>query len=149
MRLCQALNETRNTLNRLTNQTDSEEDTLRVNALPSKKRSLAFVLAVLKYNVSPEMIDEMISNLRKMPTEIQDHLKSLETSFNDVKDSYDSFHRQLMRVPTPSSLFSTSTTLTARVRLASWLEIFGGCDFSERRRKGNRVWSPLKLFSGL
>jgi len=149
VRLCQALNETHNTLKRLTYQAESEEDTLRTNALPSKKRSLAFVLAVLKYNVSPEMIDGMISNLREMQTEIQDHLKSLETSFDDVKDSYDSFHRQLMRVPTPSSLFSTSTTLTARVRLASWLEIFGGCDFSERRRKGNRVWSPLKLFSGL
>ena len=146
VRLCQALKETYNTLKRLTDQTESQEGTLRANALPSKKRSLAFVLAVLKYNVSPETIDEMISNLRKMQTEIQDHLKSLETSFDDVQDSYDFFHQQLVRVPTSSSLISTSTTLTVRVQLASWLEIFGRRDFSERRRKGNSVVSPLKLW---
>jgi len=147
VRLCRALNETHNTLTRLTDQTESQEGTLRANALPSKKKSLAFVLAILKHNVSSETMDEMISNLRsrEMQTEIQDRLKNLETSFDDVQDSYDFFHRQLVRVPTSSSLFSTSTTLTARVQLASWLEIFGGRDFSERRRKGNGVVSPLKL----
>ena len=143
MRLCQALKETHDTLNRLTDQTESEEGTLRANALPSKKRSLAFVLAVLKHNVSPETIDEMIRNLREMQKEIQDRLKNLETSFNDVQNSYDFFHQQLVRVPTSSSLFSTSTTLTVRVQLASWLEKFGGRGFSERRRKGNNVVSPL------
>jgi len=144
VRLCQALKETHNTLKRLTDQTESQEGTLRANALPSKKKSLAFVLAVLKHNVSSETMDEMISNLREMQTEIQDCLRNLETSFDDVQDSYDFFHQQLVRVPTSSSLLSTSTTLTARVQLASWLEKFGGRDFSERRRKGNNVVSPLK-----
>ena len=144
MRLCQALKETHNTLKRLTDQAESQEDTLRANALPSKKKSLAFVLAALKHNVSSETMDEMISNLREMQTEIQDCLRNLETSFDDVQDSYDFFHQQLVRVPTSSSLLSTSTTLTARVQLASWLEKFGGRDFSERRRKGNNVVSPLK-----
>ena len=138
-----------NTLKRLTDQTESEEGTLRANALPSKKRSLAFVLAVLKYNLSPETIDEMISNLREMQTEIQVRLKNLETSFNDVQISYDFFRQQLVRAPRPTSLLSTSTTLTARVQLASWLEIFGGRGFSERRRKGSSVVSPLNLFLGL
>jgi len=119
---------------------------MRANALPSEKGSLAFVLAVLKHNVSSETIDEVISNLREMQKEIQDRLKNLETSFNDVQDSYDFFHQQLVRVPTSSSLLSTSTTLTVRVQLASWLEKFGGRDFSERRRKGNNVVSPLELF---
>ena len=148
MRLCQALQETHNTLEQLTGQTDPEEGTLCANPLPSKKRPLAFVLAVLKYNVSPETMDEMIGNLRKMQTEIQGHLKNLERSFKDVQDSYDFFHQQLMRVPTSSSLLSTSTALTARVQLASWLKHFGGRGFSERRRKGNGVVSPLKLFLG-
>jgi len=143
VRLCQALKETHNTLKRLTDQTESKEGTLRANALPSKKRSLAFVLAVLKYNVSPETIDEMIGNLREMQTEIQDRLKTLEASFNDVQDSYDFFRQQLLRAPRPTSLLSTSTTLTARVQLAGWLEKFGGRGFSERRRKGNNVVSPL------
>jgi len=148
VRLCQALKETHNTLKRLADQTESQEGTLRANALPSKKKSLAFVLAVLKHNVSSETMDEMISNLTEIQTEIQDCLKNLETSFDDVQDSYDFFHRQLVRVPTSSSLLSTSTTLTARVQLASWLEKFGGREFSERRRKGNSAVSPLKLFLG-
>jgi len=146
VRLCQALKETYNTLKRLTDQTESQEGTLRANALPSKKRSLAFVLAVLKHNISSETMDELISNLREMQTEIQGRLKNLETSFDDVQDSYDFFHQQLVRVPTSGSLISTSTTLTVRVQLASWLENFGRRDFSERRRKRNSVVSPLKLW---
>jgi len=146
VRLCQALKETHDTLKRLTDQTESQEGTLRANALPSKKRSLAFVLAVLKHNVSSETMDEVISNLREMQTEMQDRLKNLETSFDDVQDSYDFFHRELVRVPTSGSLLSTSTTLTIRVQLASWLENFGGREFSERRRKRNSVVSPLKLW---
>ena len=143
MRLCQALKETHDTLNRLTDQTESEEGTLRANALPSKKRSLAFVLAVLKHNMSPETIDKMVSNLREMQKEIQDRLKNLETSFNDVQNSYDFIHQQLVRAPRPTSSLSTSTTLTVRVQLASWLGNFGGRGFSERRRKGNNIVSPL------
>ena len=130
MRLCKALKETHNTLKQLTDQTESEEVTLHAN-VPSKKRSLAFVRAVLKYNVSPQTIDEMISNLRQMQIEIQDRLRNLETSFSDVHISYDFFHRQLMRSPTSAS---TSTTLPARLQLANWLETFGGRGFSKRTR---------------
>ena len=146
MRLCQALKETHNTLQRLTHQTES--GTRRANPLPSEEGSLALVLAVLKHTVSSETIDKVISDLREMQKEIQDRLKNLETSFNDVQDAYDFFHQQLVRVPTSSSLLSTSTTLTVRVQLASWLENFGGREFSERRRKGNDVVSPLKLWLG-
>ena len=141
VRLCRALKETHNTLERLTDQTESEEGTLRANTLPSKKRSLAFVRAVLKYNVSPQTIDEMISNLRQMQIEIQGRLRTLETSFNDVHISYDFFHRQFLRVPTSGS---TSTILPARVQLASWLETFGGRGSSKRSR--NETVSSLNQF---
>jgi len=108
MRLCKALKITQHILKQLADQTESEEATLHAN-VPSKKLSLAFVLAVLKYNVSPQTIDEMISNLRQMQREIQDRLRNLETSFNDVHNSYDFFHRQLARFSAYSRL-STSTT---------------------------------------
>jgi len=130
MRLCKALKETHNTLKQLTDQTESEEATLHAN-IPSKKRSLAFVRAVLTYNVSPQKIDEMISNLKQMQTEIQDRLRNLVTSFNDVYIAYDFSHRQLMRTPTSAS---TSTTLPARLQLANWLETFGGRGSSKRSR---------------
>ena len=145
-RLCQALEKTQCSLKRLTDQTESEEATLRANALPLKKISIAFVCAVLKYNVSPDTIDEMINNLREMQTEIQDCLRHLETSLNDVDDLYDYFHRQLVRVTIWSRL-STSTTLTARVQLVSWLEKFGGrLGYSERSRNERRAVSRLNLF---
>jgi len=144
MRLCKALKETQHTLKQLADQTESEEATLQAN-VPSKKLSLAFVLAVLKYNVSPQTIDEMISDMRKMQTEIQNRLRSLDTSFNDVYNSYDFFHRQLARFSTYSRL-STSTTLTTRVRLVSWLEKFGGSGSSKRSRNESRVVSSLNQF---
>jgi hypothetical protein len=148
VRLCQALKKTNSTLKRLTDQTESEEAILRANVLPSKKRSLAFVRAVLKYNMSPQTMDEMISNLRGMQTEIQNCLRSLETSFNDVQDSYDFFHRQFAQVST-YSLLSTSTTLPARVQLVSWLGKlkFGGQrESSKRGRNESRAVSSLNLF---
>ena len=145
-RLCQALKETQCTLKRITDQSESEEATLRANALPSKKISLAFVRAVLKYSVSPQAIDEMISNLRGMQAGIQDCLRNLETSFKDVDDLHDFFHRQLVRFSTSSRL-STSTTLTARVQLVSWLGKFEGQGgFSERsRNKSGEVSSFVPL----
>jgi hypothetical protein len=146
VRLCQALKETHNTLKRLTDQTESQGATLRANVLPSKKTSLAFVRGVLKYNMSPQTMDEMIRNLREMQTEIQDRLKNLETSFNDVQDACDFFHRQLVRAPTSASLLSTSSTLTVRVQLVSWLEKFGGGEFFKRSQNESRPVSSLNLF---
>jgi hypothetical protein len=138
------LKETHRTLKRLTDQTESEA-TLRATTLPSKKKSLAFVLAVLKHNVSPEKTDEMIVNLREMQTKIQDCLINLEISFNQVDRLHDSFDGQLKRMSTSGSLLSTSTTLTVRVQLANWLEKFGGRGLPERRGKESRAVSPLNL----
>ena len=141
VRLCQALKETRRTLKRFTNQSESEEATLRARALPSKKSSLAFVRAALKYNASPQTIDEMIRSLRDMQTETQDCLRNLETSFNDLDDFLDFFHRQLRRVSTAGSLESTSTTLMTRVLLVSWLENFGRRESYGRSRNEIRTVS--------
>ena len=148
-RLCQVLEKTQCSLKRLADQTESEGATLLVNALPLKKRSLAFVCAVLKYNVSPETIDEMINNLREMQTEVQDCLRHLETSLNDVGDLHDFFHRQLRLVRVSiSSHISTSTTLTARLQLVRWLENFGGQPgYSGRRGHERKAVSPFLEFS--
>ena len=143
VRLCQALKETHRTLKRFTDQSESEEATLRANALPSKKRSFAFMRAVLKYNVSPQTIDEMINNLRDMQKEVQDCLRNLETSFSDVGDFLDIFHRQLVRFSLADSMYSTSTTLTARVLLVGWLDKFAGRrGSSDRSRNESRTVSP-------
>ena len=139
--LCRALKETRRTIKRFTNQSESEEATLRAKALPSKKRSLAFVRAVLKYNVSPQTIDEIISSLRDMQKEVQDCLRNLEISFSDVRDFLDIFDRQVVET---GSIRSTSTTLTARVLLVSWLDQFvGRRESSDRNPNENRTVSPL------
>ena len=138
------MKETHRTLKRFTDQSESEEATLRANALPSKKRSLAFVRAVLKYNVSPQTIDEMINNLRDMQKEVQECLRNLETSFSDVGDFLDIFHRQVVEASTAGSIYSTSTTLTARVLLVSWLDKFvGRRGSSNRSQNESRTVSPL------
>jgi hypothetical protein len=138
------LKETHRTLKRLTDQTESEA-TLRATTLPSKKKSLAFVLAVLKHNVSPKKADEMIVNLKEMQTKIQDCLINLEISFNQVDRLHGGFDQQLKRASIAGSILSTSTTLTLRVQLVSWLENFGGRGLPERRGKESRAVSPLNL----
>jgi len=144
MRLCQALKETHDTLKRLTDQTESEEAILRRNVLPSKKGSLAFVRAVLKYNMSPQTIHEVITNLREMQTEIQDCLSNLETSFKNVDDLHELFHRQLQF--STHSRRSTSTMLLKRVQLINWLGKFGGRrEFSQRNQNESKPVSSLNL----
>ena len=142
MRLCQALKETHDTLKRLIDQTESEEAILHANVLPSKKGSLAFVRAVLKYNMSPQTIHEVVSNLRQMQREIQDCRSNLETSFKNVDDLHDLFHRQVERFSICSGL-STSTTLPIRVQLVNWLGNFGGRELSQRNQNGSKPVSSL------
>ena len=110
-----------------------------------RRRDHSLLCVLLKYNASPETIDEMIRNLREMQTEIQDCLAYLEISLNDVCGLHDLFHRQLVRVSIYSR-FSTSTALTARLQLVSWLEKFGGqLGFSEQSGNECTAVSPLNL----
>ena len=79
-----------------------------------------------------------------MQTEFQDCLRNLETSFSDVGDFLDIFHRQIVQIPTAGSLYSTSTTFTARVLLVGWLEtIVGRSGSSDRNKNESRTVSPL------
>ena len=96
--------------------------------------------AVLKYNVSPQTIDEIISSLRDMQKEVQDCLRNLEISFSDVRDFLDIFDRQVVET---GSIRSTSTTLTARVLLVGWLEKFVGRGSSDRSQNESRTVSLL------
>ena len=145
-RVCRALKQTQLCLERLTDQTESKEVTRGAKDLPLKKRSLAFVCAVLKHHASPGMIDEMIRNLRRMQTEIQDCLRRLETSFYDVDKLQDGFHRELVHATTGSHQ-STSSAFTPHDQVTSWLERFGEQNgISERIESEKRAVSPLNLF---
>jgi hypothetical protein len=70
-----------------------------------------------------------------MQSEIRACLDKLESSFRHVNDLYNFANNRLVRVATHSSMLSTSTTLTARVKLVSWLKRReGSWSFSSRRR---------------
>jgi hypothetical protein len=57
-----------------------------------------------------------------MQTEIRECLEELESSFGHVLNLYNTIKNPLVRVATSTSMVSTSTALTARVKLAGWLK---------------------------
>jgi len=57
-----------------------------------------------------------------MQSEIRACLDELESSFGHVNDLYNFSSNRLTRVATSTSVFSTSTMLTARIELAGWLK---------------------------
>ena len=120
--LCSALDETYATLERLTDHAESEKSTLQSIALPANEKSLAYVQAVLRHNFSPSKVAGLVSNLNKMQFEVRKCLDNLESSFRHVQDLYHFTKDGLERTSTSMSSVSTSTMLTARVKLARWLE---------------------------
>ena len=99
-----------------------EKINLRSIALPTNVKSLGYVRAVLKHNLSPSKIADLIDGLRVMQSEIQACLEKLEASFKHINDLYSFANNRLVRVVTTTSLVSTSTMLTARIKLAGWLK---------------------------
>lgn len=91
-------------------------------ALPNNERSLAYVQAVLKHNFSPSELADLVNNIKTMQSEIRACFETLECSFGHVNDLYTFANNRLVRVATSTSIVSTSTMLTARVKLASWLK---------------------------
>jgi hypothetical protein len=57
-----------------------------------------------------------------MRSEIQKCLRKLDTAFQHVWNLYNAITNGLTRVATKGSVLSTSTTLTARIKLVSWLK---------------------------
>ena len=134
-KLCTTLDETFAILERLTDRAKEETTNLLSITLPSNERPLAYVKAVLKYNFSPSTVTDLVYGLRGMQSEIRACLDKLESSFRHVNDLYNLANNRLVRVVTTTSMVSTSTTLTARVKLVSWLKRREGTwSFFSRRR---------------
>jgi len=118
--LCNALEETFNTLTEMTDRTNP--DNLRPALLPPNKKSLEFTQAVLRHSFAPSKITDLVRCLRETRYDVQMCLTRLETTFQHVRTLYDIMGNGLARIASRASIFSTSTNLTVRVELAAWLK---------------------------
>jgi len=98
---------------------ESEKSNLESISLPANEKSLGYVRAILKHKFSPSKVADLVSNLHSMQFNIRACLDKPESTFRHVQDLYNFTNNGLER---SSSNVSTSTTLTARVKLAGWLE---------------------------
>ena len=81
-----------------------------------------------------------------MRSEIQACFEKLESSFRHVNDLYTFASNRLVRVSRSTSIFSTSTMLSARIKLAGWLkqrEGTWGLSKRNRPRKLKLAWPDL------
>ena len=118
--LCDALEETFNTLKQMTGKMDSDD--LRPAPLPSNKKSLEFTHAVLRHSFAPSKLADLVRALREMRSDVQTCLTKLETTFQHVHTLYDIMNNGLARIVSRTSIFSTSTNLTIRIKLSDWLK---------------------------
>jgi hypothetical protein len=120
--LCAALDDISAVLKRLTDQTKAEETKLDSLSLPDDTRSLVLVQAVLKHNLAPSKTTNLLKNLRDMRSEIQRCDGRLRAAFEHAWRLYTATTNGLARVATNLSILSTSTALTARIKLLDWLK---------------------------
>ena len=121
-KLCIALDATFALLKQLTDQTTAQESRLQSLTLPDDIMSFAFVQAVLKHHLAPSKTASLVKTLRNMRSEIQTCMKKLENAFQHSWKLYTAMSHGLARVTTKESTFSTSTALTARIKLVGWLK---------------------------
>jgi len=86
--ICSALDKTHTTLERLTNNTESEALNLQSIALPVNEKSLGYVQVILRHNFSSSKVADLVSNLQSMQFEIQACPDNLESTFKHVQDLY-------------------------------------------------------------
>ena len=115
------------------------EDDLRPVPLPSDKKSLEFVLAVFKHSIAPSKITDLVKALREMRSDVQTRFIKLEATFHHVHTLYDMMSNGLARIASQTSLNSTSTNLTVRIKLAAWLKGWEGIWGPFRRREPTSV----------
>ncbi len=130
----------------LTQMTDKmNEDDLRPAPLPSDKKSLEFIRAVLKHSITPSKITDLVKALWEMRSDVQTCFTKLEATFQYVRALYDMMSNGLVRNASRTSLTSTSTNLTVRIKLAAWLKGWEGTWGPFRRREPTSVslQSPL------
>ena len=89
---------------------------------PDDKGSLAFALAVFKHNLAPSKTACLVKSLRDMRSDVQKCLRKLDTAFQHSWTLYIAMSNGLSRVATNGTTFSTSSTLTARIKLVDWLK---------------------------
>ena len=125
--LCDALEETFDTLTQMTDRTNSDD--LRPVPLPSNRKSLEFTRVVLKHSFAPSKITDLVKCLRETRSDVQMCLTKLESTFQHVQTLYTIMGNGLARSSSRTSIFSTSTNLTIRIELAArlrrWEEIWG------------------------
>ena len=117
-----ALDATFDLLKRLTDHTKAQESRLHSLSLPDNTWSLAFVQAVLKHNIGPSKTADLVKTLRDMRSEIQKCLRELNNASQHSLSLYTTMSHGLARGTSNESIFSTSTTLTARIKLVEWLK---------------------------
>ena len=118
--LCDALEETFNTLTQMTDKANSDDS--RLAPLPSNKKSLEFTQAVLRHSLMPSKIADLVKALQEMRSDVQTCLTKLETTFHHVNTLYNIMNNGLARIVSRASIFSTSTNLTIRIKLYNWLK---------------------------
>jgi hypothetical protein len=135
--LCNALEKTFDLLKQMTERTDSDD--LRPAPLPSNKKSLEFTRMVLKHSFTPSKIDGLVKALRDMRFDVQTCLTELGTTFQHVYTLYDIMNNSLTRIVSRTSIFSTSTNLTVRIKLDAWLKEWEGTWRLSRQRRFTSV----------
>ena len=118
--LCDALEETFNTLTQMTDKANSDDS--RPAPLPSNEKYLEFTQAVLRHSFMPSKIADLVKALREMRSDVQICLTKLETTFQHVHTLYDIMNNGLARIVSRTSSFSTTTNLTIRIKLSDWLK---------------------------
>ena len=139
--LCDTLEETFGTLTQMTDRTNSDD--LRPAPLPSNKKSLEFTRAVLKHSFTPSKLTDLVKGLRDMRSDIETCLTELETTFQHVHTLYDLMNHGLANIASRASIFSTSTNLTVRIKLADWLKGLEGTWGLSRQHRSTSVSHPV------
>ena len=135
--LCEVLEATISTLTQMTGRMD--EDDMRPALLPSDTKSLEFIRAVLKHSLTPSKITDLMNALWEMRVDVQACLTKLETTSQHVHTLYDIMNNRLARIESQGSTFSTSTNLTARIKLVAWLKKWEGSWRPSRQRETTPV----------
>ena len=141
--LCDALEETFSVLTQMTDGTNSDD--LRPVPSTLHKKSLEFTRAVLKHSFTPSTVTDLVEGLRDMRSDVETCLTKLETSFQRVHALYDIMNHGLKRRASRASIFSTSTNLTVRSKLAAWLKGWEGTWRPFRQRESTSVSHPVSL----
>ena len=119
------------------------EDNLRPAPLPSDKKSLDFIRAVFKHNIAPSKITDLVNALRQMRSDIQACLTELQATFQHVHILYDMMSNGLGLVASRTSVISTATNFSVRIKLADWLKGWEGTWGPFRQRESTSVSRPV------